>query len=142
MFFFNIYIYTHKYPHFRCFGPKNLSLNVWLFHSTRRSAEVINMGMKDGFGHSARTQQLNFSFNFFFSHMGITAEHKDFFSILSLSLNGFKTQVKSGASSFPLSAVDRKTQHRWTPFCHKLTHWRHLLIAAISLLFRLVLYAA
>lgn len=98
------------------------------------------MGMKDGFGHNSTAQ---FQLEFFFLPYGHNCSAQDFFfSILSLSLNGFKTQVKSGASFFPLSAVDRQTQHRWTPFCHNLTHWRHLLIAAISLLFRLVLYAA
>lgn len=43
---------NYKCPHSSSFGPSNLSLIVWLFRSTRRSAEVINMGRKCGRGHS------------------------------------------------------------------------------------------
>lgn len=146
---------NYKCSHAESFGPSNLSVILWLFHSTRMSAEVINTEMWTGtLKHEwLKEQALNTTIQaLIFLQRGHNYRGRVFFLILLLSLSSFKRSpchlkhIKSNVEPLHfLSVLLTDKQHRWTHLCHNLTHWRHLLIAVsavVSPLFHLVLHAA
>ena len=54
---------NYKCPHSRSFGPNNLSLIVWLFHSTRRMWRMWTGDTRAWMSGRASAHRLNFSFN-------------------------------------------------------------------------------
>lgn len=142
---------NYKCPHSRSFGPNNLSLIVWLFHSTRRMWRMWTGDTQAWMSGRASAHRLNFSFNL--SLTWAKLQHASiFFFFLSLrhlwaglkSTLLFRRHTESKAEPLPsLSAPFR--EERGTDGCtsaNRLTHFWLLFQLSHLLPFHSVLYAA